>query len=234
MRMLASVAAVALATFTLACRSTPEKKKAAEPVRTVADADLGRLAPNQMGPVQASRSQLDEARDAIARAQLRLQQSRHEESWSNADKAAAESDRLRAAAELATAKDAGDQRAMSISNERAAAAGLRAQSAQARLDYARKLVQARDAEEKVAVARARRLEWEVERSKLTALHDAGLPAASKYDPAPIDRMIAEAAKVEDAGRARARELGASARAAYDAWRSVHDQYEARARSIPTG
>ena len=81
---------------------------------------------------------------------------------------------------------------------------------------------------------ARRLEWEVERSKLTALQEAGLPAASKYDPAPIDRRIAEAAKAEDAARVRARELGGSARAAYDAWRSVHEQYEARARSIPTG
>jgi hypothetical protein len=200
----------------------------------VADADLGRLAPDEMGPVQASRSQLDEARDAVARAQMRLQESRHEDDWANADKAAAESDRLRAAAELATAKDTGDQRRASIARDHAAAAVLRAQSAQARLDYARKLVQARDAEAKVAEARARRLEWEVERSKLTALHEAGLPAASKYDAAPIDGRIAEAAKAEDAARARARELGGSARAAYDAWRSVHEQYEARARSIPTG
>jgi hypothetical protein len=87
---------------------------------------------------------------------------------------------------------------------------------------------------KVAEARARRLEWEIERSKLTALSEAGLPAASKYEAAPIEGKIAEAAKAEDAARARSSQLGGSARAAYDAWRSLHDQYEARARSIPTG
>jgi hypothetical protein len=232
MRTLAPIAA--LAALALACSSTPKKKASEEPVRTVADADLGRLAPDQMGPFQEARARLDEARDAIARAQLRLQESRHEEAWANADRAAAESDRLRAAAQLATAKDAGDQRAVGIANDHAAAAALRAQTADARLDYARKLVQARDADVKTAEARARRAEWEVERSKLVALRDANLPAASKYDPAPIEKMIAEAGKVEEGARARSRELGGSARAAYDAWRSLNERYEARARSIPTG
>ncbi len=80
----------------------------------------------------------------------------------------------------------------------------------------------------------RRAEWEVERSKLLALRQAGLPAASKYDPAPIERRIAEAAQAEDAARVRSRELGGAARASYDRWRATEDRYEARARSIPTG
>jgi hypothetical protein len=231
MRILAIAAA--LAATTLACRSTP-KKAAEQPVPTVADSDLGRLAPNQMGPIQESRAALDEARDAVARAQHRLQESRHEEGWANADKAAAEGDRLRAAAELATAKDAGDQRLAGIASERAAAAALRAQAADARLDYSRKLVQAREADVRTAEARLRRAEWEVERAKLTALREAGVPAASKYDAAPIDQRVKEAVKAEEGARTRARDLGATARTAFDQWRSLTERYEARAKSIPTG
>jgi hypothetical protein len=233
MRTVASIAA-ALAAIVLGCRSTPHRKADPHPVRTVNDADLGRLAPDQMGPVQVARSRLHEARDALARAQYRLQQSRHEESWANADRAAAESDRLRAAAALATAKDAGDQRAVTVASDQGEAAAIRAKCAEARLDYARKLVDARDAEVKAAEARARRMEWEVERSKLAALHEAGVPAASKYEVAPVDAKIAEAAKAEDAARARASQLGGIARGAYDAWRALNAQYEARARAIPTG
>jgi hypothetical protein len=225
--------AAALAALAIGCRSTP-KKPAEPPIRTVADADLGRLGPDEMGPVQTARASLDEARDAVARAQLRLQDSRHEEDWANAEKAAAEGDRLRAAAELATAREAGDQRRAGIASDRAEAAALRGQAAAARLDYARKLVAARDAEVKTAEARARRAEWEIERAKLAALREAGVPAATKYDAVPLDRRVAESLKAEEGARARARDLGASARAAYDQWRSLSDRYEARARSIPTG
>jgi hypothetical protein len=87
---------------------------------------------------------------------------------------------------------------------------------------------------KAAEARARRAEWEVERSKLTALREAGNPAATKYDAAPIDARVTEALRAEQAAQARARELGSAARASYDKWRSLADRYEARAKSIPTG
>ena len=225
--------AAALAATTLACRTAP-KNRAAREIQTVADADLGRLAPEQMGPIQASRAALDEARDAVARAQHRLRDSRHEEEWANADKAAAEGDRLHAAAELSSAKDAGDQRMMGLASEHAATAALRAQAADARIEYARKLFQARDAELKTAEARVRRAEWEIERAKLMALREAKVPAASKYDAAPIERRVAEAVKAEDGARARAKDLATTSRTAYDQWRSLTDRYEARARSIPTG
>ncbi len=233
MRTLVLVAAVAAAS-TLACRSAPRSGAREQPTPTVSDADLGRLSPDQMGPVQASRATLDEARDAVARARLRLQDSRHEQEWANAEKVAAESDRLRAAAELSAAKEAGDQRLSGLASERAEAAALRSQAAAARLDYAAKLAQARDAEVRTGEARVRRAEWEVERAKLIALRQAGLPAASKYDPAPIERRIAEAFKAEEGARAKSRDLGVTARAAYDQWRSLSERYEARARSIPTG
>jgi hypothetical protein len=221
--------AAALAATVLACRSTP--KKAAE-VQTVADADLGRLAPDQMGVVHAARATLGEARDGAARAHHRFRESRHEEAWANADRAAAESDRLRAAAELGAAKEAGDTRRADTAYERAEAAALRGQAAEARLDYARKLLAAREAELRLAEARARRAEWEVERAKLTALREAGNPAASKYDPVPFDRRVSEAMRAEEGARTKARELGVAAKTAQEQWRALTDRYEARARSIP--
>jgi hypothetical protein len=229
-RTLVLAAALAAAA---ACTSTP-KKTAQQPPPTVADADLARLAPEDMAPVQAARGALFEARDAGGRARLRLQEARHEEGWANADRAAAESDRLRAAAEMTAARDAGDLRRAAAAEELAAAAALRAQAADARLDYARKLVQARDAEVAAAEAGARRAEWDLERSKLSALRQANVPAASKYDPAPMEKVLAEAVQAEEAARARARDLGGAARAAYDTWRSLHDRYQARVRSAPTG
>jgi hypothetical protein len=227
---LAALAAVSLA----ACSSTQKKKAAEQPVRTVADADLGRLGPGEMGAIQTARGALFEARDAVARARLRLQDSKHEDNWATAEKASAEGDRLRAAAELAAAKEAGDQQRAGIAQERAEAAALRGQAAEARLEYARKLVAARDAEVKAAEARARRAEWELERAKLTALREAANPAATKYEAAPLDARVAEAMRAEEAARGRARDLGSTARAAYDSWRALSERYEARARSIPAG
>src|SRR6266545_6925120 len=130
--------AAALAALTLACRSAP-KRAGEPPSATVSDADLGRLAPEQMGPLQAARATLDEARDAVARARLRLQDSRHEEGWGNAERAQAEGDRLRAASELSAAREAGDARQGARAAERAEAAALRAQAADARLEYGRRL-----------------------------------------------------------------------------------------------
>jgi hypothetical protein len=112
-------------------------------------------------------------------------------------------------------------------------AALRTQAADARLDYARRLVAAREADVAAAEARVRRLEWEAERAKLTALREAQIPAATKYDPAPIDGRVAEAARAESAARARAGELDRAAAVAHGRWRGLVDRYEARARGIGT-
>src|SRR6266540_748266 len=110
LRMRTAAFAALLAATTVACRSAPRAPAAPPLVPTVSDADLGRLAPEQMAPLQAARAALDEARDAVARARLRLQDSRHEEGWGNAERAQGEGDRLRAASELSAAREAGDAR----------------------------------------------------------------------------------------------------------------------------
>jgi hypothetical protein len=230
MRPLAALA-VALALLP-ACRSAPKRAARPEPV-TVSPADLGRLAPEQMGPVHTARGDLDAAQDAVARGRLRLQDSRHEEGFAAADRTQAAADRQRAEAELRGAKEAGDARLVGRATELMEAAALRAQAADARLDYARRLVAAREAEVQAAEARVRRVEWEVERAKLIALREAQIPAATKYDPGPLEQRAGEAARAEEAARARARDLEHQSATAHDRWRALVDRYEARARGLGT-
>ena len=229
MRTLAVLALAALAAA--GCRSTPKRTARAEAVPTVSPADVGRLSPEQMGPIQTARGDLDAARDAVARARLRHQDARHEEGYARADRTQADADRQRAEAELRAAREAGDARLAARANERTEAATLRTQAADARLDYARRLVAARDAEAKAAEANVVRMEWEVERAKLAALREAQVPAATKYDPGPLDRRTGEAARAADAARGRARDLDHQAAIARDRWRSLVDRYEARARGL---
>lgn len=224
------VVASLAATLLLACRSAP-KRAQPQPVSTVTPADLGRLAPEQMGPVRAARGALDSANDAAARGRLRLQDSRHEEGFARADRMQADADRQRAEAELRAARETGDARLVARANELLEAAALRAQAADARLDYARRLVAAREADVLALEASTRRAEWEVERAKLAALREAGNPAATKYDPAPIERRVAEAASAEAGARTRALQLDRDATAARDRWRGFVDRYEARARGL---
>lgn len=226
MRLLV-LAAVAAA---LACRSSPERRAEA-PVPTVSAADLGRLSPEQMGPVQAAREQLHVDRDAVARARLRLQESQHEEGFARADRTQAEADAQRAQAELRGARETGDGRLVARATELGEAAALRTQAADARLEYARRLAAWREAEVQALEAAVRRGEWEVERAKLVALREAQIPAADKYDPAPLERSVVEAARAEDAARGRAKELERAASSAQAQWRGLVDRHEARVRGM---
>ncbi len=200
----------------------------------VADADVGRLAPEQMGQIQSARADLAAAQDALARARLRLQDSRHEEQYAAADRTQAQADRQRGDADMRAAAEAGDERLRSRAAEELEQATLRAQAADARLDFARRLVAARDVDVQAAAARVRRGEWEVERAKLAALREAGIPAASKYDQVPYEKRVAEAAQSEQSLRTRARDLDQAAATAHARWRSLVDRYEARARDGAAG
>lgn len=226
MRPLA-VLALCAGAAALACSS---QQRAQPRPTTVSAADLGRLSPEQMGQVQSARSDLDAARDALDRARLRLQDAHHEEWYARADRTQADADRQRGEAQLRTAQEAGDGRAAARARELLAAAALRTQAADARLDYARKLVAARQAGVDAYQARVQRAEWDVERAKLAALRAAQVPAATKYDAAALDRQAGDLARSEDASVARSRDLDRQATAAFDRWRSLVDRYEAGLRA----
>jgi hypothetical protein len=216
------ICAIALAVA--ACGTSKKKEPAFTPV---SEADFGRLSAEQVGPVQTARADTDASRDAAARARHRLAEARHEEGFARADRAQADADAARAAAEMRAAKEAGDGRLVARAEELRAAAALRQQAADARLDYARRLVAAREADIAAADARTRLSEAQLERAKLDALAQAGIPAATKYDPGPFERRVAEAKRAADGAAGQARLRDREAIAARDRWQGLVQRYEAR-------
>jgi colicin import membrane protein len=216
--------AAVLAAAIIACGHAQKKGPTFTPV---ADADMGRLGPDQMAVVDAARSDLAASRDAVARARLRFQDAHHEEGYARADQTAAQADAQRAQAEMKAAQDAGDQGWIGRAQDMADAARLRQSAGDAHLAYAQKQVQAREAEVQAAEAAVNVSNAELERAKLTALQDAQIPAASKYDFAPFDRRVSDSRRAEEAARARAGQANQAAIAARDQWRALTQRWQAR-------
>lgn len=196
----------------------------------VSDADFGRLAPAQMGPVDAARAELFSAHDAVARAKLRLQEAQEETARARADTTGARAELQRAGAELDAAQDSADPAAGARARELEAAARLRSQAARAHNAFANRQVDARGADVEAAAARVAVADAQLERAKLTALRQAGIAAATKYDPAPFDANVARVEKDHQEARARASEAAHQSDAARLAWASLTQQYQARTRA----
>jgi hypothetical protein len=200
--------------------------------KPVSDADFGRLTPAQMGPVDAARSDLFSAHDAVARAKLRAQEAEQETERARADQTAARAELQRAGAELDAAQDSADLAAKTRAQELDATARLRSEEARAHAAFAQRQVDAREADVDAADAHVKVAEAQLERSKLTALRQAGLGAASKYDPATFDARVAAAEKDYQEARARANDAGRKSDSARLTWSGLAQQYQARTQ--PTG
>jgi len=197
----------------------------------ISQADFGRLSPGQMAPVDAARGNLFAARDAVSRAKLKLQEAQHEIELSRADRTAARAQEQRDVAMAEAAKESGDAAAQARGQGLADAARLRIEAARAHEDYARGLVKAREAAVALAEAHVGSSEARLERAKLTALSKARIPAATKYDPAPLDAAVSRARAREDDRRADANETKRSADEARSAWRALSRRYQARVEGV---
>jgi hypothetical protein len=198
--------------------------------KPVSDADFGRLAPGQMAPVDTARGQLFAARDADSRAKLRLEEARHEAELGQAEQTAARADIERAHAEQQAAAVSNDPTVKARAQETAAQAELHRRAAQAHAAYAQKLLAAREAEVDAAQEMIKVREAELERAKLTALSQAGIPAATKYDPVSFDAHVAEAQRDYQQSRAKATAALHEADQTHNAWVALNQQYEARLQS----
>lgn len=219
----------ALAVAVAACGGSRAERK--ETFTPVSNADFGRLAPDQMAPVDTARGNMASARDALARAELALQQSRQEEGYAKADQTAAEADAQRAAAEMRAAQQAGDSAMQARADEMAQAAELRKKAADARLAYANALVKAAEADVAATNARIATREAELERAKLTALTQAGIPAATKYEPGQFDRRVQQARAAHEEASAQAEQAQRAAITARQQWKGFQERYEARREGV---
>ena len=199
---------------------------------TVSDADLGRLAQGQMGPVSEARQFVGSARDEQARARLHLQEVQHESQLAKADAQAAQADADRAAIQAKVANDTRDPGQLEQARTMKAQADAKKRAADARADYAKKLVAARQAsisaaDQQVALGEAR-----LERAKLLSLQQANIPAAGKYDMAKFNQRASDMQKSFDQALQKARGQESQAMAAQQAW--VDAQRQIQAQAVQTG
>ena len=223
--------AVALAALA-ACAGMGGGKGQQASEATVPDADLGRLAQGQMGPVEEARQFLGSARDEQARAKLHLQEVQHENELATADAQSAKADADRAGVQAKVANDSRDPGQLEQARVMRLQADAKKRAAEARADYAKKMAAARQAslaaaDQQVALGEAR-----LERGKLIALQQANVPAAGKYDMAKFDARVANAQKSFDQALQKARDQESQAMAAQQAWDDA--QRQAQSQALPTG
>lgn len=197
----------------------------------VSDADFGRLAPGQLQPVNSARASAAAAHDAVARAELRAQGARSEADYARADQTAVKADVERAAAAAKLAGQSRDPGDLARAQELQAAAELRKQAADAHLAYAEQLAKARKADVAAARAEEDRANAAVDRAKLTALEQAQIPAATRYDPARFDERLADATRAAQEARAKAEEEDRATLQALGSWQTLQQRWQARTGAV---
>jgi hypothetical protein len=223
--------AVALAALA-ACAGMGGGKGQQASEATVPDADLGRLAQGQMGPVDEARQFLGSARDEQARAKLHVQDVQHEAELAQADAQSAKADADRAEVQAKVANDSRDPGQLEQARVMKQQSEARKRAADAHADYGKKMVAARQAslaaaDQQVALGEAR-----LERAKLIALQQANVPAAGKYDIAKFNASVANAQKNFDQALQKARDQESQAIAAQQTWNDA--QRQAQSQAVPTG
>jgi hypothetical protein len=175
------------ASLVLCCASSQPAQKT-----TIADTDFARLTPDQTAQVDKARQNEQEAKDDLARAQLRTKNADHEADLVQADAAALDADRKKAEADNKLAQDTREPAALNRAQKSKEAVELHEQANKAHQDYATKLKDATAAEENAAQARVDTASAKAEKAKLSALSTAGSPVAQKYDKKAFEQAVADA------------------------------------------
>lgn len=201
----------------------------------VSEADVGRLGPEQVGPVDQARQSLASARDALSRTSLRLQQAQNEEGTAKAEQQAAAADQKVADAQQKVADDSREPQALERARRLQEQAKANKQLADLHADYAGKLVELRKAETRAAEQQVEVAEARVEWSKLQALEQVQNPASTKYDAGRFQTAVNEAQGRFDEAARHARSLELQATAARQRWEDAERRLQAsRGGSLETG
>jgi colicin import membrane protein len=193
---------------------------------TVSDADAGRLGPEQVGLVNQARQGLDDARDALSRTSLRLQQARNEEGIAKADRQAAQADQKVAAAQQKVADDSRAPDALEQARLLQARAAAHGHAAELHVAYATKLIGEREAEVQAAERQVKVAQARVEWSNLRALEQAGNPAATKYDAGRFQTAVNDAQGEYAQAARKAQSLELQATEARQRWEDARRQVQA--------
>lgn len=225
--------ALALVVVALGVSACKTASKAPE-FQPVSQEDVGRLSPQQMAPMAAARQDVDLARDELARAKHRLGQANRERGYAEAEQTAAKAELQRAEALRKSADASREPQRLAAAEEAAASAQLQQRAYEARHDFTVKLIAAREAEVRASEAKVAEMEARFEAAKLAALQQAGIPAATKYDPARFQQRVAEAVgSSQEAQNELAKAMGAVQQSETQ-WRTLREQVRVREQGAASG
>lgn len=199
---------------------------------SVSDVDFAKVPTSQMGPVDQARQSVSRAGDEQARAELRLREAGREDQLATADVNAAQAlaDQARTMSQVATENR--DAKKLEQSRALMEQAGAQRRAADARSDYATKLIAARQAS-KVAADKQRALaDAKLDLAKLQALRKADTQAANKYDIGAHEQRVQQAQAGLDSAQQQARDQQWWAQQAQRVYADA--QRELRAQTSATG
>lgn len=228
--MTRSVAVAALLALALSgCRTSSASK-----FQPVSDQDVGRLVPGQMAPIEAARIEAARARDEVAVAKLRLSEAHEQSGFTKAEETAARAERQRADALTKAAQATGDPKQLGAAQAAMGNADLRQRAASAHAEYNAKLIASREAEVRAKEARAAEMDARLEAAKLTALQQAGNPAANKYDPVRFQKHLAEAMDGSQKAQGELAEATSAAQRSEMQWRALAEQVRVQDQGTASG
>jgi hypothetical protein len=229
-RMVTLALAALLALAFSACKTTSSASK----FQPVADQDVGRLVPGQMAPINAARDEVSRARDEVALAKLRLSEAQEHKGFTKAEETAAQADRQRAEALTKAAQATGDPQQLGAAQAATGSADLRHRAAAAHADYTAKLIAAREAEVRAKEARVGEMEARLESAKLTALQQAGNPAANKYDPVRFQEHLAGAIDGSQKAQGELAKATGAVQQSETQWRALAEQVRMQNQGTASG
>jgi hypothetical protein len=200
----------------------------------VSDQDVGRLVPGQMASIDAARNDLSRARDEVSLAKLRLSEAQEQGGFTKAEETAAQAERQRAEALTKAAQATGDPKQLGAAQAAMGSADLRQRSAAAHADFTAKLIAARAAEVRAKEARVAEMEARLESAKLTALQQAGNPAANKYDPVRFQKHLAEAMDGSQKAQGELAKATSAAQQSEVKWRALSEQVRVQNQGTASG
>ena len=178
---------VAAAGLWLGACATTEPTGIAGPM--VSSADMGRLSPQQLHPVDEAQAQFFRAQQARNRAALQLQDAKNQVAVTEPRVQAADADIKAAEAHLDAAKQSGDPRSIGAAQHELDVARLEKQAREANIDYLNHEVSYRDAALTLSSRQVDLADARLQQSKLLALQQAHNPAANKYSSAAFQGLV---------------------------------------------
>ena len=231
MRQLQSVA-FAIMTLAIALAIGCKTSGGSQSAGTIAETDFAQVPAAQMGPVDQARQSVARANDEQARAQLRLKEAQQEDQLAAADQKSAKAAMDQAKTKAQIAGETRDPSKIELAGRLSEQAGMQQRAADARSDYAKKLIDARQTSVAAADKKTALQEAKLEVAKLEALRGVNSQAAGKYDMAGFQQRVQKAQGEYQAADQKAKDQEWWAQQAHRTYGDAKSEFQAQ--TSPSG